>query len=427
MHQIHPSARRLLQPRLNTTSDHSSFNRVEWLRPYDHLEFKQTPREAYAFTRVSPDYTVLAFQVGSHKAPREIRVSLIDGTILPNDSDELSSRKQPVRMYAGDDHIPKNGGAWLEAYTPAIDPVRDSGTYRIDTIDEAFPRDNAPKKLPDFSIGDVELLVDGLTKGDTPSWLPKHGNKPEEAGRLIFTDLEAGVLYSLNSQSDRTELLAGATRGRVSGRTFYGLIDGRIASRGLVGKPVAPSVIVETGREVSLNDMTVSARGLLYFTTLKDPDKGRLSMVDPKTGNATVLFDGESYPTLANPNGIALSRAERFLYVGISNYKNRKHSGVYAFPILADGTIGVASGMARPRIPIKAPDGIATDRQGNVYFTAGNTVHVYTPYAIPLGKIKIPKGSGTNLCFGGSDRFQRTLFITTWNAVYSVDTPIGGK
>ena len=85
------------------------------------------------------------------------------------------------------------------------------------------------------------------------------------------------------------------------------------------------------------------------------------------------------------------------------------------------------AGKTKPRIPVKAPDGIVTDRSGNVYFTAGSTVHVYTPYAQPIGKIKIPKGSGTNLCFGGNDRFARTLFITTWNAVYAVETPFGGK
>ena len=76
---------------------------------------------------------------------------------------------------------------------------------------------------------------------------------------------------------------------------------------------------------------------------------------------------------------------------------------------------------------IDLPDGITTDRSGNVYFTAGNTVHVFTPYANPLAKIKIPKGSGTNLCFGGADRFQKTLFMTTRNAVYAVETSIGGQ
>ena len=35
------------------------------------------------------------------------------------------------------------------------------------------------------------------------------------------------------------------------------------------------------------------------------------------------------------------------------------------------------------------------------------------------GQIKIPKGSGTNLGFGG-DR-EESLYITTWNALYAVE------
>jgi sugar lactone lactonase YvrE len=54
-------------------------------------------------------------------------------------------------------------------------------------------------------------------------------------------------------------------------------------------------------------------------------------------------------------------------------------------------------------------------------------VQVFTPYAQQLAKIKIPKGSGTNLCFGGVDRFASDLYITTREALYKVKTPFGGK
>ncbi len=144
------------------------------------------------------------------------------------------------------------------------------------------------------------------------------------------------------------------------------------------------------------------------------------------TKKVTVLFDGEDEPTLANPNGIALSNGDRFLYVGISNYKNLKHSGIYAFPIRHDGTIDVAAGKAKPRIGIPSPDGIVVDKAGNVFFTAGDSVHVHNEWAQPLAKIKIPKGSGTNLGFGKHDRLKNALYITTNNAVYVVETPFGG-
>ena len=399
------------------------FNRIEWLRPYNNLQYKNMTRTSYAFTKVSPDYTVLEFQVGDRKNPRPVRVSLTTGTLIPLDQ-KLPEEKTPVMMVDAR-HLPKPGGAWGEAYIPSLDPVRQPGRYRIDTIEEAFPGTRAPKKLPDFETGQVKQIADGFAKADTPSWLDRRGKRPDEAARLIFTDLEADNLYTLFPENEKTELRSGTTRGRVvNGRTFVGLVDGKISSWDPHGKS-EPEVLLD--REVSLNDLAVSARGLIYFTTLKDPEKGRLSVLDPETGKLTVLFDGEDHPTLANPNGIALSKNERFLYVGISNYKSRKHSGIYAFPIKGDGTIDLDSGKAKPRIPIRAPDGIATDRSGNIYFTAGNTVHIYTPFAKPLGEIKIPRGSGTNLCFGGKDRFAKTLFVTTREAIYAIETPFGGK
>ena len=404
------------------------FTRAEWLRPYDGLYFKNMARTSYAFTKVSPDYTVLEFQVGSPNNPRSVRVSLIDGTIM-DASVELPKEKTPVLMVDASE-VPKSSPDWKESYTPSLDPVRMPGEYRIDSIEQAFPAEEAPKRREEFKVGAVKLLAKGFQKADTPSWLKKRGKRPEEAGRLFFTDLEAQALHALSHENQRTTVRQGATRGRlVGGRIFHGLIDGKLCSWDPFGKQ-DPKVLLPTGpegRPLSLNDMVVSNRGLIYFTTLKDPEKGRLTLLDPETGKATVLFDGEEETSLANPNGIALSRHERFLYVGISNYKNRRHSGIYAFPLKADGSIVLEAGKEKPRFPIKAPDGIAVDRQDNVYFTTGNVVHVYDKYARPMGKIKIPKGSGTNLCFGGFDRFRSTLYITTWNAVYAVQTPYGNQ
>lgn len=405
------------------------FTRAEWLRPYNGLYFKNMARTAHAFTKVSPDYTVLEFQVGNPKSPRTARVSLVDGALL-DPAATIPEEKTPKLMVDAAE-VPKSSGDWKESYTPSLDPVRLAGAYRIDPAEVAFPRENAPGKLPEFKVEKVELVAEGFLKADTPAWLEKTGKKPEEAGRLVFTDLEANRLHALPPGAEQPVIRRqGATRGRIVKRSFYGLVDGNLSRWDLVNPEAEPEPLLTSGpggRAVSLNDLVVSHRGLVYFTTLKDPEKGRLTLLDPGTKKTTVLFDGEDHPTLANPNGIALSRNERFLYVGISNYKNRKHSGVYAFPIRFDGTLDLEAGKAKPRFPVKAPDGIATDRRGNVYFTAGNTVHVYTPYARPLAKIKIPKGSGTNLCFGGHDRFQSTLFITTRNALYRTRTPFGGR
>ncbi|MEM7393832.1 MAG: SMP-30/gluconolactonase/LRE family protein, partial [Verrucomicrobiota bacterium] len=132
-----------------------------------------------------------------------------------------------------------------------------------------------------------------------------------------------------------------------------------------------------------------------------------------------VLFDGDDESGLWNPNGIALDPEERFLYVGISSYKNRKRSGIYCFSLMPDGSIDLTSGRDKPRIPIKGPDGIAVHRNGDIYFTAGGKVEVYDRYGRRRGSIKLPGGSGTNLCFSPERPFNQ-LFITTWNALYTV-------
>ena len=401
-----------------------AFNRIHWINEYDGLNFKKTPRSQYAFYRVSPDYTVLELlakqpREKKREPPRAIRISLTDGRIIPPE-EELPQEKVPVRPYQGDDHLPKTGAAWKESYTPSMDPVRSAGTYRIDTAAEAFPEEDAPRKIEPLSHGEARLIADGYTKADTPSWLPG-GLDDSKTGCLLLTDLEQGKLFQWKPNLDApSEVRNATTRGRVGpDRRFYGLMEGKLC----VWQPLRdPEVILDEGiggQEVSLNDLAISSTGRIYFTTLKDPAKGRVSVVDPDTKKVRVLFDGEEHPVLANPNGIALSREERFLFVGVSNYGNRSHSGIYAFPILADGSIDVAAGQSKKWIEVKAPDGLITDRAGNLYFTAGNKVHAYDRYGRERGTIKIPKGSGTNVAFGDDD--GKTLYITTWNALYAVE------
>ena len=45
--------------------------------------------------------------------------------------------------------------------------------------------------------------------------------------------------------------------------------------------------------------------GLKWKTTLKDPEKGRLSAFDPRTGKVTVVFDGKQDEKFHNPTGSA--------------------------------------------------------------------------------------------------------------------------
>ncbi len=121
------------------------FNRVHWLREYDQLKFKQTLRPGYAFYRISPDYTVIEFQVTppakAKQPPRTVRVSLTDGRLIPAD-EKLSEAKTPVRPWQGPEHFEGNDPKVREGYVPSLDPVRTPGKFTV----EPQPKDAAALK-----------------------------------------------------------------------------------------------------------------------------------------------------------------------------------------------------------------------------------------------------------------------------------------
>ncbi|HXG59858.1 MAG TPA: SMP-30/gluconolactonase/LRE family protein [Planctomycetota bacterium] len=390
------------------------FNRMEWLSPYDGLEHKQVVRPAYALCRVSPDYTILELTLkpprGARSPGRRVRISLTDGSVLAPENWPTTADKIPVPSYVGEIRQTVLGPRSIERYQPSLDPVRRSGRLRETSASPESPSAGTSSKNQDVTF---ERLREGFSKLDTPAWLPA-----EQC--LLVTDLEQRKLWKLNPPRFTAEVVwEDAVRGKTGpdGR-FYGLFEGKLASWRPGETPAVLADRAADGRPLSLNDLAVDRRGAIYFTTLKDPEHGRLSLADPGSRTVRVQFDGANDRDLANPNGVALSADGRFLYVGISNYKNRARSGVYRFPLRPDGSVDVAAGKSAPWAPVPGPDGIAVAGDGRVFFTAGPAIHVYSPEGKAVGRLPLPgRESGTNLTFGGPD--GRTLFVTTNTALYA--------
>ena len=63
------------------------------------------------------------------------------------------------------------------------------------------------------------------------------------------------------------------------------------------------------------------------------------------------------------------------------------------------------------------PDGIAFGPDDNVYTPDGNLVRAYGRSGKEVGKVAIPKDSGTNISFGGIDGC--IMYVTTNKALYA--------
>ena len=158
----------------------------------------------------------------------------------------------------------------------------------------------------------------------------------------------------------------------------------------------------------SPNDVVVKSDGSIWFT---DPSYAHLQGFgpEPKLGDQVYCHDGEL--TLAargfeKPNGLAFSPDESVLYVGDS-----EACVIDAFDVLHGRVLANRRRFAT--IERGYPDGLKTDRRGNVYTTGGAGLLVFSPAGALLREIDLP--GAVNFAFAG-DR----LLVTADDAIWSI-------
>jgi gluconolactonase len=186
------------------------------------------------------------------------------------------------------------------------------------------------------------------------------------------------------------------------------------------------------------NDLVVDSRGRVFFT---DPRYlGDEPIEQPVQGVYRLDPDGSVHliaADLGKPNGIALSPDERTLYVvsvGTSETDfpmadklptRSLLEAIAAYDLSPDGAATfrrlVVDFSARPDRPERnGPDGITTDRYGNIFAThaAWNAVVAFDPQGRELGRIPIPEGAA-NLEFGRGNEVD-VLYLAAQTSLYRV-------
>jgi gluconolactonase len=186
------------------------------------------------------------------------------------------------------------------------------------------------------------------------------------------------------------------------------------------------------------NDVAIAADGAIYFT---DSDVGlrggikspQVQMPDSvwrwKDGKVTLAVSRERLG--AEPNGIALSPDDKYLYLTAGTMS--PDPKVMRYPVTADGRVGAGELFTHGR---GIGDGMKTDRAGNLWSTEPlpGAVRITSPTGKLLGLLHMPTlgdaeprktTCASSLAFGGDD--ARTLYITACEYIYSIQLKAPGR
>lgn len=187
------------------------------------------------------------------------------------------------------------------------------------------------------------------------------------------------------------------------------------------------------------NDLVLDRQGRIYFTsrpTGSVPRKGNVNAVyriDRDGALRRLLRD----PVVHVPNGLALSPDEKALYLIDADGGEGRNRNLTAWVLLPDGTLGNRR-VVIDFHPGRSGDGMCVDAEGRLYVAAGlherrgtsetldtrPGIHVLSPQGELLAFARTPEDTVTNCTFGGKDR--RTLYVTCGRLLLSLRTRFPG-
>jgi gluconolactonase len=219
----------------------------------------------------------------------------------------------------------------------------------------------------------------------------------DRQGRLIWCAGQDLAIKRLEKDGTRTVLAAG-----FEGKHFNGPNDVAIAADGAI----------------YFTDSDVGLRGGIHSPKVQMPD----SVWRWKDGKVTLAVSREQLG--AEPNGIALSPDDKYLYLSAGTLS--PDPKVMRYPVKADGSLGPGELFTHGR---GIGDGMKTDRLGNLYSTepVPGSVRITSPAGRLLGLLHMPTPGdaeprkttcASSLAFGGDD--AKTLYITACEYIYAI-------
>lgn len=273
---------------------------------------------------------------------------------------------------------------------------------------------NMPQKgNPLDGMGKVEVVASGFISTEGPVW-------HEPSASLLFSDIPGNTIYSLDTGTQAVSTL------RSPSNAANGLalnVDGRLlaaeqATRSITQMDLDSGEVLpfistfnaadESPAFNSPNDMAVHSNGNVYFTDPpfglrgKESDLG-FSGVFMRTADGTLSIL-KQFPLEEKPNGIIFSPDQDILYLAVSDDDS---AAILAYDVDTNGKLSNEREFAQGQ----NNDGMAVDKQGNLYVANLTGIRVWSNEGHYWGMIELPGNLRTTNCaFGGED--MDTLYIT---------------
>lgn len=302
----------------------------------------------------------------------------------------------------------------------------------------------------------LELLVDGkktkpeLNFSEGPKWLN---------GKIYFSNMYFDQDWGANPKKSSTVELdpsgnyKNITEGKMQTNGLYPYKNGNLIVCDMMGHRVVE--MTTKGQVVKVladkydgksidgpNDVVTDTKGGFYFTDPQftmEPTKfqpGRAVYYVSPEGKVTRLTEPNEF---AMPNGILLSPDGKTLYINNCYddeswfpVNSEKDNFIWAYDVNSDGTIRNGRKFAQLFLTenvldrkgkSSSADGMAIDKQGNLYVATYYGVQIFNSTGKFAGMINLPSFP-VSLCFGDED--MKTLYIVSYSKVYTIRTNVEG-
>jgi gluconolactonase len=333
----------------------------------------------------------------------------------------------------------------IDIFWPARADYAEKEKARLDAYHVIIPED---AKLDLFIDG--TKTKPGLTFSEGPKWMN---------GKVYFSNMYFDQKWTGSPKKSSTVELDPngtykyITEGKMQTNGLYPYKNGNLLVCDMLGHRVIEmttkgqvvKVLADKYDGKSLdgpNDIITDAKGGIYFT---DPQftmeavkfqPGRAVYYLSPAGKLTRLLEPNAF---AMPNGVVLSPDGKTLFIN-NTYddetwypvKSDKKNYIWAYDVNPDGTIKngrqfaklfLTENVLNRKGKSTSADGMAIDKQGNLYVGTYYGVQIFNSKGEFVGKINVPSFP-VSLCFGDKD--MKTLYIVSYNWVYKIRTNMEG-